>query len=57
MLLKKYAPHLLKDQKAEETLETEIADLKKKIKKLKDKNIQLRKAKIELERKLVCRGG
>jgi predicted nucleic acid-binding Zn-ribbon protein len=48
---------LLKDQKAEETLETEIADLKKKIKKLKDKNIQLRKAKIELERKLVCRGG
>ncbi len=55
MLLTKYAPHLLKNQKAEETFETENADLKKKIKKFKEDNIQLRQAKNELERKLVCR--
>jgi len=50
-------PTCSKNQKVEETPETENAGLKKKIKKLKENNIQLRKAKIELEHKLVCRGG
>ena len=49
--LKKNAPHLLRlrKQKAMRTLEKENADLKKRIKKLKEDNGHLHKAKMELE--------
>ena len=54
-LLKDHAPHLLRNQELMQTLEMENADLKKTIKQLKYDNDQLRKAKMELERKLGAR--
>jgi len=51
--LKKNAPHLLRKQKAMQTLEKENADLKKTIKKLKE---DLHKAKMELELRNLRKG-
>ena len=42
-LLLKYAPHMLQNREELQILEKEIADLKKKVKKLKDENDKLRK--------------
>jgi cell division protein FtsB len=49
--LKKNAPYLLRNQKAMQTLAKKNADLKKRIKKLKEDNSHLHKAKMELELK------
>jgi hypothetical protein len=54
--LKKYAPHLLRNQEEMETLKLENVNLKKKIKKLKDNNNHLRKAKIEPAQPEIERG-
>lgn len=42
-MLLKYAPHMLRNREELQILEKEIADLKKKVKKLKDENEKLRK--------------
>jgi len=42
-LLLKYAPHMLQNWEELQILEKEIADLKKKVKKVKDENDKLRK--------------
>ena len=54
--LKKYAPHLLWNKEELETLKMENVNVKKKIKKLKDDNDHLRKAKIEPAQPEIERG-